>query len=343
MSMGLVITPDFVPTKEDDIEMSPPYYRSILYNLDDISRALLPLGRPLILTVNNQCTEVRGDWSGWDNAIFQICEKFKSNPRRLLLIEAGNELDLYWDTNNNDVPPEFGADIARRAARIAHNYGIKVSATSVASKSWEHYLTIMADLCRQDVDFFNIHPYGQRPNGWKDGQQWMHGNLEDVIRRVQHIGQKDVVCTEYGVKIRDAGNEVEVGNFLVAADETLTSLGVKYAAWFAYVDMVGTPAEQGLDAFGLISASNRKRQAYWDFVALNFGEPPVEEDWSNRVGKGLLDMMKADNTSPAMASEWRPFDRPPGTPATIEMCIGLNNVTYCWNLKTSSGWRIRPS
>src|SRR5688572_27349078 len=128
MTLGLCITPEFYPTDKELEELNPPFLRSILYSLDD-ALFLLNLDRPLILTVNNQCAEVGKDWSGWDNTIYQLCELYKERNALddLLVIGCGNEFDIYWNENGS-VPPEFGADIARRAARIAHNYGLKVAA-----------------------------------------------------------------------------------------------------------------------------------------------------------------------------------------------------------------------
>lgn len=347
--LGLCVTPDFYPTQTEQTELNPPYYRSILYKLDDIY-TLLNLGRPLIITINNQCEEVGGDWSGWNDAIFRFCITIQeqSAQDQILFLGCGNEFDIYWHNSNKvDVPPEFAADIARRASRICRQFGIKVAPTSVAGPEWVNYLTTLADLVRDDVDYFDIHPYGQRPNGWYDGRHWMHGDLEDVIQQVKDIGQKPVVCSEYGVKIKDAGSEYEVAEFLYAASDCQQSLDIAYMSWFAYSDLVGAPNERGGDAFGLKSDTDVQRPAWFAYQDVHEGTemPPDNnlDEWNDKVGKGLLDMMKADNTTPTMASEWRPFDRPQGTPATIEQCIGLNNVTYCWNLNTGSGWRIRPS
>lgn len=351
MSMGLCITPDFIPTAIELEELNPPYLRSILYKLSDIDR-LLATNRPLIITLNNQCAEVKGDWSGWDYTVYTLCERFK-DTNKLLVLGCGNEFDLYWSMNGS-VSPEFGADLARRTARIASNYGVKVAATSLADERWPEYLQIMADLCRDVVDYFDIHPYGQKPYYWKIGQTWMHGHLINIIEEVERIGQKPVICTEYGVKIGDAGGEGEVASFLGAANRELYDLDVPYKCWFAYSDLVGAPSERGSAAFGLLSDRGQKRPAYHVFTTINSDviipdetEPKVEptdlDEWRNTVGESLLDMMQVDGTQPAMASEWRPFDRPAGAPATIEQCIGLNGTTYLWHLPTNQGWRIKPS
>lgn len=352
MSLGLCITPAFLPTPGEQDELRPLFYRSILYKLSDID-ILLAKGLPLFITLNNQCQEVRGDWSGWNEAVYKLLEKLKSENKldQLLVLGAGNELDLYWHSNGS-VPPLFGADLAIRTARIARNYGVKVAATSLAGPRWPEYLQTMADICRNEVDYFDIHPYGQRPDGWKDGEKWMHGDLRNVVNTVKDIGQRDVVISEYGVKIKDAGGNIDVANFLTAVNNATLRLGVKYTSWFAYSDIVGAPEERGDSAFGLISDNNNKRVAYYAFSQVNkMNQPtpsptPTNTDysrWSATVGKGILEMMKADNTTPAMASEWRPFDRLPNSPATIEQCIGLNGTVYMWHLPTNKSWRHKAS
>lgn len=60
-----------------------------------------------------------------------------------------------------------------------------------------------------------------------------------------------------------------------------------------------------------------------------------------RVGSGLIDMMRADNTLPAQrASTWLPLGTPP--PSDIEECVGQNGVHYYWLLTTNQGFRISP-
>lgn len=74
--------------------------------------------------------------------------------------------------------------------------------------------------------------------------------------------------------------------------------------------------------------------------------PPDPSDpyapWAGKVGSGILDMMKADSTLPAMrASTWLPL----GTtaPSDVEQCYGQQGVNYVWLLTTGAGYRVRPS
>jgi len=58
------------------------------------------------------------------------------------------------------------------------------------------------------------------------------------------------------------------------------------------------------------------------------------------VGSGLLQMMAADNTQPAMPSAFLPLG---ATPAMVEWCFGMNGIQYCWHLPSGQSWRYRPS
>jgi hypothetical protein len=340
---GLCITPDFLPKTD----LNPDFYRSILYKLDDID-TLLKLGKPLLITLNNQCKEVGGDWAGWDNAILKLCQRVP--PNKLIGIEAGNELDLYW-VQNGSVSPEFAAAIARRAARTAHYYGIKVGCTPVASSQWPHYLQIVVDLCGADIDFVGIHPYGQRPNGWHDekANQWMHGELHNVINTIHSFTNLSIKMSEYGVKIGDAGNEDEVATFLQAAHNQLETENIDFA-WFASEDAIGAPSERGEHAFGLVAEDGRKRPAYYMFEELHKDTDDDDEEpvpplnygpWLNKVGAGLLDMMREDNILPAQrTSTWLPLGV---TPSDVETCYGQNGTLYYWLLTTNTGYRQRAS
>lgn len=335
---GICISPTFFPDSVEDKQLNVPYYRSILYTLEDLE-LLKSLNRPLVITLNNECREVGSDWSGWDNAVYYIASTLRE---KCLLFNAGNELDLFWVKNNQDVPPTFAASLAIRAARICHQFGIKVAPTSLASAQWPLYLEMLSLLCKDEVDYFDFHGYGKKPAGWRDGQDWLFGNLSDAISYIENITRKPTVMTEYGVKIGDAGSEEEVANFLSAANNMLDNMPIK--CWFAYSDFVGAPYERGQDAFGLKSEDGIYRPAWSTMMEINKGQStssnPLDK-WIGRVGTGLLEMMRMDGTVPVMASEWRPFDRPTGTAATVEQCVAENGNTYMWILPTKKGYVLK--
>lgn len=343
MTLGTCITPQYYPSLDEQDNLNAPYYRTLLYEISDFGDLAHALDVPLVLTINNQCKEVKDDWSGWDNAMYYLLEFAKSHNLldKIKVIGCGNELDLYW-TENGSVPPAFAADITRRAYRIAKNYGVKVASTSLAGPQWTHYLSVMSELLGNDVDYYDMHPYGQRPDGWKN-KGWMHGDLRDVITHIQTTTQKSCIVTEYGVKIIDAGNDQEVANFLTASDSCLTSLGVPIACWFAYEDAVGAPGERGPAAFGMKSESGLYRPAWGAFMEVNGQKetlPPIEQ-WKGKVGHGLLDMMVQDNTTPAQrVSTWLPLGV---TPSDVEECYGKNGTRYYWLLNESKGFRQHPN
>lgn len=58
------------------------------------------------------------------------------------------------------------------------------------------------------------------------------------------------------------------------------------------------------------------------------------------VGTGLLQMMQADGTEPAMPSVFLPLGR---SPSMIEECIGLNGTTFRWHIPTGKSWKIKSA
>lgn len=351
---GLVVSPGFVPRAGDLDRLRPAFLRSILYRLSDLD-PLLDTGLPILPTINNQLTEM-GGWSHPEAVAHELVRRGKG---RIFATNWGNEFDLYWQHNEADVPPEFAAELVHRVAPILHDGGIAVIPTSVASERWPEYLSRLAPLCRDVVDYFDIHPYGQRPPGW-GRRPWMHGELVELLRRASAITGRRVISSEYGVKLVDAGGPEAVAAFLKAADAAYRSLSPDvcggFMSWFAFHDHVGAPHEQGDQAFGLVSADDEDRPAYHTFARLPKFAPtevptvPNLDAWRGRVGSGLLEMMAADGTEPAMASEWRPFGRPETFPgsgvlvdATIEQAIGMNGTTYIWHLPTNQSWRQRAS
>src|SRR5581483_1913235 len=98
----------------------------------------LPPDISVMVTLNNECAEVRGDWGGWENACRMLANIASIYPGRIKVLGAGNELDLWHLQPPVGVPdprltPAFAADLVKRAAPIMRVAGIKVALTSVAS------------------------------------------------------------------------------------------------------------------------------------------------------------------------------------------------------------------
>lgn len=355
LGLGLVITPAFFPSKLELTALNPTFQRSIIYKLADIDNLLLSQSygdgesvRKLLITVNNECAEVGGDWSGWNTTMREIAERYTSD--QLLGVCVGNEFDSYWANNEQDVPPSFAAELCRTAVRWLRTKGIKVVATSVAGPRWIDYLAQLAELVGDDADWFDFHGYGQRPNGWSPAS-WGFGDLESSLKLAHGICGKPVIMSEYGVKITDAGSPERVAEFMRLASETLSLASLRsfvlYVAWFAWRDQIGTPAEQGSHAFGLLDAGGVRRPAWEAFARINAGisGPDLDTDtklsaWYGKVGAGLLKMMLEDGTEPAQRrSSWLPLN---AAPADIEECYGINGTRYYWFLAQNKGFRAKP-
>lgn len=61
---------------------------------------------------------------------------------------------------------------------------------------------------------------------------------------------------------------------------------------------------------------------------------------SGDVGSGLLDLMAAQGTEPALPSVFLPLGR---SPALIEECQGMDGRIYRWHIPTGRSWRYEPS
>lgn len=67
------------------------------------------------------------------------------------------------------------------------------------------------------------------------------------------------------------------------------------------------------------------------------GAPAPTYAAPGEVGSGLLELMAADGTAPAMPSTFLPLGK---TPSTVEECQGLNGTIYRWHLPTGQHWRF---
>lgn len=301
---GLVVSPGYIPPSPEVEYLKPAFLRSILYHVRDCD-AVAARRVPYMVTVNNECEEVQG-WANWEGAIQQIADR----PLPPFAVCVGNEFDLFWQHNRSDVPPEFAADLVRRASRILRPRGIRTVATSVASALWPEYLRRMADLCRDEADWFDIHPYGQRPDGW-GSPGWMHGELRQTLELAYAQAGKPVICSEIGVKVGDAGGEDQVAWWMRAAAQTCWNLGLTNfpaQAWFAWRDEIGAPHERGPHAFGLRREDSSARPAHAMFRTLPQSHLEVIPVFT--VGAGVLEKMALHNDTPATDEIYHPIGSP---------------------------------
>jgi hypothetical protein len=335
---GLVVSPNFIPSAGELAQLKPKFLRSIIYRVADVER-VTALGVPALITVNNECAEVRSDWSGWDSALREIVA-LRVKP---FAVCVGNEFDIFWQDNPADVPPVFAAGLVKRAAAILRPAGIAVAATAVAGRTWQDYLAQMAALCRDDADYFDGHFYGQRPDGW--GQPgWGFGDLRVALSRARELTGRPVIMSEYGVKLGDAGGEGAVAEFMQAADRTLRALGpdvCPLAAWFAWRDEIGAPAERGQAAFGLLEERTGRRRPAWRAFADINAQGGTVATHVHDVGQGLLAWMRELNLAPIACSSFLPLGR---DPAEIECAYCNDGSELRWSLVENRRLaRLRPA
>lgn len=219
------------------------------------SLSALPTSVKVLVMLNNECDEVRHNWSGWEDAVRTLAERFGG---RVNGVACGNELDLFEDT-----PPEFAASLVRQARPILLQAGIPTIASSVTSGNWVDYLERLVDACGiHQPDFYDCHFYGK---GFDDVPQnpYFRSIEEGIDVALARTRGRPLVLSEGGVKRNeigfDAGQAIYARRW-VQLVRSMPSTRVAFATYFALYDEVGTDQEQGDRAFGLISAGNLGRQ-----------------------------------------------------------------------------------
>jgi cell wall-associated NlpC family hydrolase len=210
-----------------------------------------------MITANNEWSRVRGDWSGWQDAMRYLAQRGAS---RIIACTAANELDVFWAARADDVPPAFGARLVREAQEILRPLGIPVGTTTLGGPRWPEYLARMLAEC--DPDFVALNPYG-----------WIFEGIAAKAAAVRAVApERRIVFPELGAKIGDAGGEDAHAEALTQAAANCEALGID-AAWFAYHDAIGKPDERGSSAFGLVRTDGTTRPAFDAYAALH---PPQE-------------------------------------------------------------------
>jgi hypothetical protein len=250
------------------------WVRSIIYDLNDIPAMLgkVPAGVKVCALLNNENAQVRGDWSGWESAIATLAERFQG---RIHAVECGNELDLWLERGDTRLTPQFAASLARRATPILRAAGMASILTSVAGSSWQWYLEEMARQLRPgEVDYANLHPYGQRAAGFPVG--FGFGEMDWAVRKAHELSGLPVAITEWGIKIGDAGGEANQAEYIARVIALLNGMDiVPFHALFAWSDRIGTAEEQGDQAFGLRRANGSQRPSWFAVQRAIGGQQPV--------------------------------------------------------------------
>jgi len=247
------------------------------YSFDqlDAMLAAIPPGVRVFVPVNNEWQEVRGDWSGWAQAMDDFAPRFKG---RVHIVGCGNELDLWhWQPPigkpQAHLTPEFAANLVNVAAGPLRAAGIKVAMSSVASGRWPDYLREMADGCRDMATFADLHLYVKRIDNLPANPDWQEA--QDALNVARDIAGLPVLSSEAGIKVDDAGGEdaqAEWGRRLVGLSRVYDGGTYCPLILFAYADGVGTDKEQGGQAFGMIAPDGR-RKPLWREVQKACGGP----------------------------------------------------------------------
>lgn len=239
----------------------------------------LPRDVNLMVALNSECQEVGPDWSGWENACTLLAQRYAD---RVKIVGCGNELDL-WHLQppigqpDPRLTPAFAAELVRRASPILRSAGIKVAMSSVASGSWFDYLEAMANLCRREADYTDLHLYVKRVDGLPPGSDpiiWQEAEAA-LNQARERSSSLPVICSEAGIKVGDAGGleqQAAWGERLFSLAKRLNTATFPLVCLFAWSDGIGTSDEQGLNAFGARGPDGGQKPL-WFALQRSFGGP----------------------------------------------------------------------
>lgn len=295
MKLGVCSSPRRPISAQYLSELGAHSVRSIIYSIDDLEYLIdtTPEDIDIILVLNNEMDLVKPDWSGWLTAIAHVAGTGRGRVKAAIL---GNELDRYWADGSIDTP-EFGASLARDASGMLRNAGISPILSSVGGPKWQEWLGRAASLASDSIDGAAFHPYGQRPDNWRD-VGWGHGDLRVALARAYELAKKPIWVTELGVKIGEAGGEQGQASYLGQGVSTCLASGVvPHVTYFAWHDEVGAPDERDDSAFGLMSPSHYRRPAWFTFTftADSIAEVEPEPVVWNQTSLEKLSLKAADD------------------------------------------------
>ncbi len=241
----------------------------------------------VMVTLNNQCDEVRGDWSGWEDACAVIARRYNG---RVALVGCGNELDLWhWQPpgggpGDPSLTPVFAASLVRRAAPILRPVGIKVAMSSVASGRWPEYLRAMAVACDGAAEYSDLHLYAKILNGIPAGVDWQ--TAAAALHQARTLSGLPVISSEAGIKVDDAGGLDAQARWAFG----LKDLPAEFVCYWCWHDQMASPGEIGGQAFGLRALSGGQKPVWFSLQRLLGGPAPGDPYY---VGPGLRALLDA--------------------------------------------------
>lgn len=243
-------------------ESGAQFVRSLVYSTPSfVARMNEVPGTRFIATLNNEHELVAGDWGGWTHAINDFIQRV--SPDQCPYVVLVNEADGW----GMDV--DFVASLVAQVAPQLDNAGFKVCLPSVSGGSWPDYLQqLCARTAHLPIHAASAHFYGQSPDGVAF-QDPSFGSLKGAIQTAYQISGLPIMMDEIGVKLHDvrshpSGVYAGQAEYMGHLWETLDAVAdmVEVACYFAIDDRIGTADEQGEMAFGLISGSDRPREAW---------------------------------------------------------------------------------
>lgn len=307
------------------------WVRTIVYDFDSFEALLNRLDdvTGVCALLNSETDGVGGDYSGWRDTVQRFADRFRN---RVDMVECGNELDLlgipamigadfphprdmlrwqailpghHTDPTRQRISPLSAANLVRVASPILREAGMLVALTSVAGPNWVEYLRSTATMVGDAADVANLHPYGQRMDGFPNG--WGFGEYRDAIQTAHDVSGLPVVVTECGIKVGDAGGEQGQAEYVrrwIEITKALPSDVLGFAAYFCWADAIGGPSEHGDQAFGLRDDAWRARPAWTTFAQGNDAgqvqppvppvDPPAEPPSDSEFVLGFKDWHDAD-------------------------------------------------
>lgn len=232
--------------------------------LDGMLERISPLS-PVMVTLNNECTEVKSDWSGWEHACQIIATAY---AERVKIVGCGNELDSFYYAGGDHVSPIFAANLVKRAAPILQPVGIKVAMSSMASGRWPEYLRTMAVACDGAATYADLHLYVKQLNGVPAGVDWQ--TAEAALVQAHNLTGLPVISSEAGIKVDDAGGLEAQARWALG----LKDLPAELICYWCWHDRMASPGETGGQAFGLRGLDNRQKMVWYSMQHI-LGGPPA--------------------------------------------------------------------
>lgn len=234
----------------------------------------LPPDISVMISLNNECDEVKNDWSGWEDACHLLAKMGYHYPGRIKIVGCGNEIDLWHlqppvGSPDPRLTPAFAADLVKRAATILRPAGIKVAMSSVASGSWPAYLAEMSRLCRGSADYADLHLYVKRLNGIPNNPDWQ--TAQSAIQQAAEITGLPVICSEAGIKIDDAGGTAAQATWA----QGLNTLSADLVCFWCWHDKMASPGETGGQAFGSRGLDGKQKPVWYALQKLFQGGSAV--------------------------------------------------------------------